>query len=58
MSLISMLIMETIMNMVDIVMMRGAFLSTEVIPIILISRWIAAAPYNYYKIKKYDVSCH
>jgi len=58
MSLISMLIMETIMNMVDIVMMGGAFLSIEVIPIILISGWIAAAPYNYYRIKKYDVSCH
>ena len=58
MSLISMLIMETIMNMTDIVMMGGAFLSIEVIPIILISGWIAAAPYNYYRIKKYDISCH
>ena len=53
MSLISMLIMETIMNMVDIVMMGGAFLSIEVIPIILISGWIAAAPYNYYRINPY-----
>ena len=58
MSLISMLIMETIMNMVDIAMMGGAFLSIEIIPIILISGWIAAAPYNYYRIKKYDISCH
>ena len=58
MSLISMLIMEATMNIVDVAIMGGAYLSIEVIPIILLSGWIAAAPYNYYRLKKYEISCH
>ena len=58
MSLISMLIMEATMNIVDVAIMGGAYLSIEVIPVILFSGWIAAAPYNYYRLKKYEISCH
>ena len=58
MSVISMLIMELAMNIVDVVTMGGAYLSLKITPVILFSGWIAAAPYNYYRLKKYNVSCH
>ena len=58
MSVISMLIMELAMNIVDVVTMGGAYLSLKITPVILFSGRIAAAPYNYYRLKKYNVSCH
>ena len=58
MSVISMLIMELAMNIVDVVTMGGAYLSLKITPVILFAGWIAAAPYNYYRLKKYNVSCH
>ena len=58
MSLISMIIMEFTMNMADLAIMGGFYLSIKTIPVILLAGWIAAAPYNYYRLKEYDIACH
>ena len=58
MSLISMIIMEFAMNMTDLAIMGGFYLSIKTIPVILLAGWVAAAPYNYYRLKEYDIACH
>ena len=58
MSLISMIIMELAMNMTDLAIMGEFYLSLKTIPVILLAGWIAAAPYNYYRLKEYDIACH
>ena len=58
MSLISMLGMEAAMNIVDLVLTGGAMLTWWVIPIMLIAGFITPWPYNYWRLKKYGVSCH
>ena len=58
MSLISMLGMEAAMNIVDLVLTGGAMLTWWVIPIMLIAGFITPWPYNYWRLKKYGISCH
>jgi len=58
MSLISMLGMEAAMNIVDLVLTGGAMLTWWVIPIMLIAGFLTPWPYNYWRLKKYGVSCH
>ena len=58
MSLISMIIMELAMNMTDLAIMGEFYLSLKTIPVILLAGWMAAAPYNYYRLKEYDIACH
>ena len=58
MSLISMIIMEFAMNIADLAIMGGFYLSIKTIPVILLAGWIAAAPYNYYRLKEYNIACH
>ena len=58
MSLISMLGMEAAMNVVDLVLTGGAMLTWWVIPIMLIAGFITPWPYNYWRLKKYGISCH
>ena len=58
MSLISMLSMEAAMNIVDLVLTGGAMLTWWVIPIMLIAGFLTPWPYNYWRLKKYGVSCH
>ena len=58
MSLISMLSMEAVMNAVDLVLTGGAKLTWWVIAPMLIAGFLTAWPYNYWRLKKYGVSCH
>ena len=58
MSLISMISMEAAMNAVDIILTGGAELNWWVIPIMLTAGFLTPWPYNYWRLKKYGVSCH
>ena len=58
MSLISMISMELAMNLTDIVLTGGAMLTWWVIPIMLTVGFLTPLPYNYWRLKKYNVSCH
>ena len=57
MSLISMISMEVAMNTVDVIF-AGGVLVWWVIPIMLIAGFITPLPYNYYRLKKYNLACH
>ena len=57
MSFISMIAMEIAMNTVDVVLV-GGILVWWVIPIMLLAGFLTPYPYNYYRLKKYDLSCH
>ena len=58
MSFISMIAMELAMNLTDFVITGGAILTWWVVPIMLFVGFITPWPYNYWKLKKYNISCH
>ena len=58
MSFISMISMEVAMNLTDYLITGGAVLNWYVIPIMLFVGFLTPLPYNYYKLKKYNISCH
>ena len=58
MSLISMISMEVAMNTVDWIIMGGAKLTWWVIPIMLLAGFLTPWPYNYWRLKKYNIACH
>ena len=58
MSFISMLAMETAMNLTDVVLTGGAILTWWVIPIAMLMGFITPWPYNYWRLKKFGVACH
>ena len=58
MSFISMLAMEISMNLFDWVVTGGAILNWWIIPLMLIVGFISAWPYNYWRLKKFEISCH
>ena len=58
MSLISMVSMEIAMNAADWIIMGGAKLVWWVIPIMLLAGFLTPWPYNYYRLKKYNIACH
>ena len=58
MSLISMIAMESSMNATDLLIMGEPTLTWWVIPIMLFVGFITPWPYNYWRLKKYGVSCH
>ena len=58
MSLISMIAMETSMNATDLIIMGEPTLTWWIIPIMLFVGFITPWPYNYWRLKKYGVSCH
>ena len=58
MSLISMVSMEIAMNAVDWIIMGEAKLVWWVIPIMLLAGFLTSWPYNYYRLKKYNIACH
>jgi hypothetical protein len=58
MSFISMISMELAMNLTDILLTGGAIITWWVVPIMLIAGFITPLPYNYWRLKKYNVSCH
>ena len=58
MSFISMISMEVAMNVADWIILGEAKLVWWVVPIMLIIGFLTPWPYNYYRLKKYDISCH
>jgi hypothetical protein len=58
MSFISMISMEIAMNMVDWWLTGGAKLTWWVVPIMLIVGFVTPWPYNYWRLKKFNVACH
>ena len=48
---------EIAMNAVDVVF-AGGILVWSVIPLMLAAGFLTPLPYNYYRLKKYDESCH
>ena len=58
MSLISMISMEIMMNFTDYLLTGGAILNWWVVPIMLIVGFLTPWPYNYWRLKKYGISCH
>ena len=57
MSLISMIVMEVVMNTVDVIFASGE-INIWIIPLMLITGFLSPLPYNYYRLKKYNESCH
>jgi hypothetical protein len=57
MSMISMLAMETSMNLIDIWVTGGARLTFWVVPLMLIAGFITPLPYNYWQLKKWGLTC-
>ena len=58
MSFISMLSMEIAMNLVDWVLLGEAKITLWVIPLMLIVGFLTPFPYNYWRLKKYNLDCH
>ncbi len=58
MSFISMIAMEIAMNLTDYLLTGGAILTLWVVPIMLVVGFITPWPYNYWKLKKFNIACH
>ena len=58
MSFISMISMELAMNLVDYIMTGGAIMNFYTVLPMLIAGYFTPLPYNYYRLKKYNQSCH
>ena len=58
MSFISMISMEVAMNLTDYLLTGGAILTWWVIPIMLIVGFLTPWPYNYWRLKKFGITCH
>ena len=58
MSFISMISMEVAMNLTDYFLTGGAILTWWVVPIMLVVGFLTPWPYNYWRLKKFNISCH
>ena len=58
MSFISMVSMEIAMNLTDVILTGGAILNWWVVPIMLLVGFLTPWPYNYWRLKKYNIACH
>ena len=58
MSFISMVSMEVSMNFTDYFLTGGAILTWWVIPIMLSVGFLTPWPYNYWRLKKFGITCH
>ena len=58
MSLISMISMEIAMNFTDFILTGGAILNWWVVPIMLFVGFLTPWPYNYWRLKKFNLACH
>jgi len=58
MSFISMVSMEVAMNLTDYLLTGGAILTWWVIPIMLAVGFVTPWPYNYWRLKKFNIACH
>ena len=58
MSFISMISMEVSMNAIDWIIIGGAEIVWWVVPIMLLVGFITPWPYNYWRLKKFNIACH
>ena len=58
MSLISMVSMEIEMNATDYFLTGGAILTWWIVPIMLVVGFVTPWPYNYWRLKKFNLACH
>ena len=58
MSFISMVSMEVAMNLTDYLLTGGAILTWWVVPIMLAVGFVTPWPYNYWRLKKFNIDCH
>ena len=58
MSFISMISMEIAMNLVDYILVGDARLTWWVIPFMLTAGFLTPWPYNYWRLKKFNINCH
>ena len=58
MSLISMILMEVAMNLADYGMMGEPAITLGVLPVTLSAGFLAAWPYNFWRLKKHGKCCH
>ena len=58
MSFISMVSMEVAMNLTDYLLTGGAILNWWVVPIMLVVGFVTPWPYNYWRLKKFNIPCH
>ena len=58
MSFIAMISMEVAMNLTDYFLTGGAILTWWVVPLMLIVGFLTPWPYNYWRSKKFGISCH
>ena len=58
MSFISMISMEVAMNLTDYFLTGGAILTWWVVPLMLIVGFVTPWPYNYWRLKKFNIACH
>tara|TARA_B100000212_G_C27229330_1_gene470887 strand:- start:293 stop:733 length:441 start_codon:yes stop_codon:yes gene_type:complete len=58
MSFISMVSMEVAMNLTDYLLTGGAILTWWVVPIMLAVGFVTPWPYNYWRLKKFNIACH
>ena len=58
MSLISMISMEVSMNTLDYILVGGAEIQLLLIPPMLLVGFLTPLPYNYWRLKKFNISCH
>ena len=58
MSFISMISMEVAMNLTDYLLTGGAILTWWVVQLMLIVCFVTPCPYNYWRLKKFNIACH
>ena len=58
MSFISMISMEISMNSLDWFLIGEAKLVLWTVPLMLLVGFLTPWPYNYWRLKKYNISCH
>jgi len=58
MSFISMISMEVSMNAVDWIIVGGAEIVWWIVPIMLLVGFLTPWPYNYWRLKKFNLACH
>ena len=58
MSFISMIAMETVMNLTDYIFTGGVILNIWIVPLMLLVGFLTPWPYNYWRLKKFNLACH
>ena len=58
MSMVSMLLMEVSMNVADYGMMGKPAINLAILPVMLLAGFLAAWPYNYWRLSRHGKCCH